>query len=115
MTSPAVGSTRRRIARPSVDLPQPDSPTRPSVLPDSILIVTPSTAFTTRLTGLPQTILSQTVPPPRSKWTFRFRILIRGLLILISDHSSANGQRPKAKDQRPKTDHLPFTCVCCDS
>ena len=32
-TSPPVGSSSRRIARPVVDLPQPDSPTTPSVLP----------------------------------------------------------------------------------
>ena len=34
---PAVGSYRRRIARPTVDLPQPDSPTSPSVSPRSIV------------------------------------------------------------------------------
>ncbi len=32
-TSPEVGSIRRRIDRPVVDLPQPDSPTSPSVSP----------------------------------------------------------------------------------
>ena len=32
-TRPLVGSTSRRIARPAVVLPQPDSPTRPSVWP----------------------------------------------------------------------------------
>src|SRR2546429_3931462 len=44
--SPSVGSTRRRIERPSVDLPQPDSPTRPSVSPWRMLKSTPSTART---------------------------------------------------------------------
>ena len=32
-TSPALGSIRRRMQRPVVVLPQPDSPTRPSVSP----------------------------------------------------------------------------------
>src|SRR5262249_6525741 len=36
----------RRIDRPSVDLPQPDSPTRPSVSPWRIVRSTPSTALT---------------------------------------------------------------------
>ena len=43
-TSPAVGSIRRRIARPVVDFPQPDSPTTPNVFPFSIVKVTSSTA-----------------------------------------------------------------------
>src|SRR4051794_19218400 len=43
---PAVGSIRRRMARPTVDLPQPDSPTRPSVSPSPIAKLTPSTANT---------------------------------------------------------------------
>ena len=33
MTLPPVGSSSRVISRPVVDLPQPDSPTRPSVSP----------------------------------------------------------------------------------
>src|SRR5215470_14195808 len=43
---PSVGSIKRRIARPTVDLPQPDSPTRPSVSPRAISKLTPSTAKT---------------------------------------------------------------------
>ena len=35
-TRPAVGSIRRSSSRPVVDLPQPDSPTRPSVSPAPI-------------------------------------------------------------------------------
>src|SRR6266581_3164648 len=46
LIEPAVGSTRRMIVRPSVDFPQPDSPTRPSVSPASISRSTPSTAWT---------------------------------------------------------------------
>ena len=43
---PAVGSMRRRSRRPTVVLPQPDSPTRPSVSPRRISKLTPSTAWT---------------------------------------------------------------------
>ncbi len=42
--SPLVGSTRRSSVRPTVDLPQPDSPTRPSVSPSLSENETPSTA-----------------------------------------------------------------------
>ena len=45
---------RRRIMRPVVDLPQPDSPTRPSVSPGITSNETPSTARTTPA-GLPNT------------------------------------------------------------
>src|SRR6266545_4257111 len=43
---PSVGSISRKIVRPTVDLPQPDSPTRPRVSPASIEKLTPSTAKT---------------------------------------------------------------------
>ena len=42
------------MVRPVVDLPQPDSPTRPMVVPLLILKETPSTAFT-----LPTVILKK--------------------------------------------------------
>src|SRR5215204_2731653 len=45
--SPAVGSIKRSRQRPTVDLPQPDSPTRPKVSPAKISNETPSTARTT--------------------------------------------------------------------
>ena len=47
-TCPLVGSIRRRMQRPSVDLPQPLSPTRPSVLAlaGSSKETSGSTAFT---------------------------------------------------------------------
>ena len=44
LISPAVGSIKRRMVRPTVDLPQPDSPTSASVSPARIASVTPSTA-----------------------------------------------------------------------
>jgi hypothetical protein len=43
-TWPAVMSNSRRMARPTVDLPQPDSPTSASVSALSIWNDTPSTA-----------------------------------------------------------------------
>src|SRR5579885_109618 len=43
---PAVGSMSRSTVRPTVDLPQPDSPTSPSVSPLRMLKLTPSTAKT---------------------------------------------------------------------
>src|ERR1700687_406484 len=63
---PAVGSIRRSTVRPTVDLPQPDSPTRPSVSRGAIENETPSTA--------------KTLPPARrrkpwwmAKWVLRSR------------------------------------------
>ena len=43
---PAVVSSSLMMQRASVDFPQPDSPTMPSVSPGLMLKVTPSTAFT---------------------------------------------------------------------
>jgi len=43
---PSVSSCRRTMQRPSVDLPQPDSPTRPSVSPARMSNDTSSTACT---------------------------------------------------------------------
>src|SRR5437773_2132987 len=43
---PLVGSTSRRMLRATVDLPQPDSPTSPSVSPMPSVKLTPSTACT---------------------------------------------------------------------
>ena len=43
---PSVASIRRMIARDMVVLPQPDSPTSPTVSPSSMLKVTSFTAWT---------------------------------------------------------------------
>ncbi len=43
------GGSRRIIDDAVIDLPQPDSPTRPTVSPGSMLRLMPSTAFTTRV------------------------------------------------------------------
>ena len=49
-TEPPLLGVRRRIVRPIVVLPQPDSPTRPSVSPSRTVKLTPSTAFTQAVT-----------------------------------------------------------------
>ena len=46
VTSPEVGSIRRRMERPTVVLPQPDSPTSPRVSPFLTVKLTLSTACT---------------------------------------------------------------------
>ena len=56
---PLVGSRRRNTLRPVVDLPQPDSPTKPRVSPWNTSNETPSTAFTSpmcRLINVPPRI-----------------------------------------------------------
>jgi hypothetical protein len=45
LTEPSVAGCRLRIARPVVDLPQPDSPTSPSVSPGNRVRSMPSTAL----------------------------------------------------------------------
>ena len=66
ITSPLVGASSRRMARPVVVLPQPDSPTSPSVSPRRIEKLTPSTAFTVAARP-PKS------PPPIWKCFTRFR------------------------------------------
>ena len=65
-TSPAVGSMSRRMLRPVVDLPHPDSPTRPSVSPAMMSNETSSTAWT-RATS------RENSPPRIGKYFFRCR------------------------------------------
>src|SRR3954469_5980387 len=55
---PSVGSSSRRTVRPAVDLPQPDSPTRPTVSPARISSEIPSTARTAPA-------VRRRIPPPR--------------------------------------------------
>src|SRR5688500_10337605 len=70
-TSPEVGSINRRMVRPVVDLPQPDSPTSPSVSPGMTSNDTSSTAWT-RATS------RESSPPRIGKYFLRFRTLRRG-------------------------------------
>src|SRR5665811_2255064 len=72
---PPVGSISRNIVRPTVDFPQPDSPTRPSVSPCAIEKLMPSTA--------------NTVPPARCN-----RPLLIGKCFLRSRTSSTAGREP---------------------
>src|SRR5947207_8632770 len=66
-TLPDVMSSMRSTARPVVDLPQPDSPTRPSFSPRATEKLTPSTAFTV------PTCRFITTPEVIGKWTLRSR------------------------------------------
>ncbi len=68
VTSPDVGSISRRMARPVVDLPQPDSPTSPSVSPGMMSKETSSTAWT-RATSRERS------PPRIGKYFLRFLTL----------------------------------------
>src|SRR4029450_13247234 len=54
-TAPLATGTRRMIALPSVDLPQPDSPTSPSVSPTARSRLTPLTARPTPAAVLKRT------------------------------------------------------------
>ena len=49
--APLVGSTSRATQRATVDLPEPDSPTMPSVSPRRIVSETSLTALTIRAFG----------------------------------------------------------------
>src|ERR687891_1798282 len=64
-----------RIVRPKVDLPQPDSPTMPSVSPASTVRLTPSTALSTLL-------LREKSPSPTGKCFLRFRTSNRLIVLL---------------------------------
>src|ERR1700712_2574829 len=61
---PCVAGIRLRIARDNVDLPQPDSPTTPSVSPAFRSKLTPSTAFNVRLGAHGSLLFALTL-----KWT----------------------------------------------
>src|SRR5258706_8797920 len=65
----------RRIVRPKVDLPQPDSPTKPTVSPSLMVRLTPSTALTAPL-------LRKKNPSPTGKCFLRLRISNR-LMVFI--------------------------------
>src|SRR5699024_5499027 len=63
-TYPSVGSISRKSIRPVVDLPQPDSPTKPSVSPFCNVSETPSTALTAP-------IFRPNIPPVIGKYFFK--------------------------------------------
>ena len=82
LTSPDVGGVSWSSARPSVDFPQPDSPTRPYVLPRGMLRSTPSTAFTW------PTIRSKSTPRLIGKCTFRSRTSTSDVVVAHACSSS---------------------------
>ncbi len=73
------------MARPVVDLPQPDSPTRPSVSPRRTSKLRPSTARTA------PTLRCTITPEVMGKWTLRPSILTS-----VSPPSAAVGARDAA-------------------
>ncbi len=110
VTLPEVGRGNWMIARPLVDLPQPDSPTSPRVSPDLMSKLMPLTAFTVRPrpTGN-STTRSSTVTStssPGRRWAFPVPAISHPL------HRSATGWsrrqlpppvagRPPGSSQRP--------------
>ena len=81
-TVPLVGSSRRMITRASVDFPQPDSPTIPSVSPRRTVSETPSSAFTDAtccLKTIPFVIGKCFVTPSTSSSTSLMRCLATGV------------------------------------
>src|SRR5882672_499086 len=70
-TSPDEGSMRRRMQRPVVVLPLPDSPTRPNVSPSSMLKLTSSTAETR--------VPARKSPASRAKYFTRCATSTRGI------------------------------------
>src|ERR671916_2828511 len=69
---PAVGFSSATSSFDTVDLPQPDSPTRPRVSPRRMVRLTPSTARTCPMVRL------KTMPWVSGKCFFRSRISSRG-------------------------------------
>jgi hypothetical protein len=75
---PAVGLYSRRRVRPTVDLPQPDSPTRPRVSPRRISKLTSSTALMSPMWR------SRTIPLLIGNQTLRFSTSTRLPFALIA-------------------------------
>src|SRR5437660_6269132 len=98
-TCPDVGSIKRRIARPRVDLPQPDSPTKPSVSPARMSRETPSTALT--IDGE----LPNHEEPAKGKCTLRSRMEIRLLASLSIKPLLATRQTLHRQSGRAKNVH----------
>src|SRR5688572_22997115 len=106
-TVPAVGSRSLRINFPVVDLPQPLSPTRPSVSPCAIEKLTSSTAWTWALTR-------EKTPLRTGKCLVRFFTsrstagkTVRpegGTLILRLHLHYAREERAESKGERPRQD-----------
>src|ERR1700737_297602 len=85
ITRPPVGGSRRRMQRPVVVLPQPDSPTRPSVSPRPLANPPPSPALTPA--GRPPKS-----PPPTSKCFTRFSTRRIGSDVLMRSGGGRGGR-----------------------
>ena len=84
-TSPELGSISRRMQRPVVDLPQPNSPTSPSVSPAPMSKLTPSTACT-------RSISRENTPPFTAKCLRRSRTDRRSAP--LTARTARNGRAP---------------------
>src|SRR5215468_10679147 len=88
-TSPAVGSIRRRMQRPVVDLPHPDSPTSPRVSPSMMSKDTSSTAWT-RATS------REKRPPRMGKYFLRFLTRSSGVSAMGRSPYRLAGAKPNS-------------------
>src|SRR5262249_26964866 len=73
--------------RPSVDFPQPDSPTTPSVSPGISVKLTPSTALSTTSRHISAPVLTR-------KCTLRSRTSMSGAAVMRPDPSGRQGSLP---------------------
>src|SRR4051794_41591581 len=87
---PASGSIRRRQARATVDLPQPDSPTMPSASPGATENDTPSRARTATVFGTGQPRFALKVLA-RSRTTSNGSPVVGAVAIMAPSPSSAPG------------------------
>src|SRR4051812_49849042 len=87
---PASGSIRRRQARATVDLPQPDSPTMPSASPGATENDTPSRARTATVFGTGQPRFALKVLA-RSRTTSNGSPVVGAVAVMAPSPSSAPG------------------------
>ena len=93
------------IIRPSVDLPQPDSPTRPSVSPRSIVSDTLSTACTGRVsTGAPKRAAMRSPSDTRGRNIFETRSTLRKAALMPRAPSPDDGSARRAYRRRRAAD-----------
>src|SRR6266536_567484 len=86
-----VGSMRRRTSRPSVLLPEPDSPTRPSVSPDWMSSETSTTARTSPFAPPPK------IDSPSGKTLVRLRISTSATTLSSRDQGHRRQRRDHSR------------------
>src|SRR5258708_264201 len=90
---PWVGGTRPMMASARVDLPQPDSPTRPRHSPGFTSRLTPSTAF--------RVLVPPRSAPPTVKWTARLSSFSSGSTMMVAPHEAVRRQGGDVRRGRP--------------